>query len=85
MEMEADHALAVLSHHVSSPQEESLARYGIGRRPSLAGTTPEVLAAAIRDEYGRATTSCALPTDGAGKAAEHILSALDGDVGCLPA
>jgi hypothetical protein len=54
-----------------------LARYGVGRRLSLAHTTPDALAAAILDQCGRGITASAMPTDGARKAAEHVLSALD--------
>jgi UDP:flavonoid glycosyltransferase YjiC (YdhE family) len=54
-----------------------LARYGAGRRMSPRVTTPEALAAAMVEEYGRAVSSAAMPTDGARKAAEHILRALD--------
>jgi hypothetical protein len=52
-----------------------LARYGAGRRMSLAEATPEALANAICRERGRART-CAMPVDGASRAAAHILSML---------
>lgn len=55
-----------------------LARCGVGRRMSLAGATPESLATAILGEYGRAPQTASLPTDGARKAASHILRVLDG-------
>jgi hypothetical protein len=55
-----------------------LARYGAGRRMSLKGTTPESLAEAICQEYGRPVTCAPMPVDGAVKAAAHILRALGG-------
>ena len=56
-----------------------LARYGVGRRMSLLGTTPAELADAILGEYalsGTSAPSC-LPTDGARNAAMHILKVLE--------
>jgi predicted glycosyltransferase len=61
-----------------------LARYGVGRRMSLPGTTPAALAGAILGEYARSGTSTpsSLPTDGARNAAMHILNVLeDGRLG----
>jgi Glycosyltransferase family 28 C-terminal domain len=49
-----------------------LARHGIGRRMSLAATTPQMLAEAIAEEYGREVPPCTMPVCGARKAAEHI-------------
>jgi UDP:flavonoid glycosyltransferase YjiC (YdhE family) len=56
-----------------------LARYGVGRRMSLPGTTPAELADAILGEYTRSGTSTpsSLPTDGARRAARHILRVLE--------
>ncbi len=59
-----------------------LARYGLGRRMSPSRTTPAELAAAILGEYAHPATSPApssatLPTDGARKAADHILRVLE--------
>ena len=56
-----------------------LARYGVGRRMSLPGTTPAELADAILGEYTRSGTSTpsSLPTDGARSAARHILRVLE--------
>ncbi len=54
-----------------------LARYGAGRRMSLKSTTPAGLAGAIREEYGRIVTWASMPVDGATKAAQHILRALE--------
>ena len=57
-----------------------LARYGVGRRMSLSGTTPAELADAILSEYARSGASplSSLPVDGARKAAQHILRVLEG-------
>jgi hypothetical protein len=56
-----------------------LARYGVGRRMSLSGTTPAQLADAILGEYARpgGSTPLSLPIDGARNAAEHILGVLE--------
>ena len=54
-----------------------LRRHGLGRRMSLKDTTPETLADAIHQEYGRTIADSGLPVDGAAKAAAHILRALD--------
>lgn len=54
-----------------------LARYGIGRRLSLKSTSPESLARAIHEEFGCAPADVSMPLEGASKAAEHILRALD--------
>lgn len=51
-----------------------LARYGVGVRMSLSETTPAALAEAILGECGRPVAHCALPVDGARKAAQHIAS-----------
>lgn len=53
-----------------------LARYGAGKRMSLKGTTPKLLAEAICQEYERTVTYGRMPMDGAGKAAAHILRAV---------
>ena len=58
-----------------------LARYGAGRRLSLTQTTPAQLAAAITQEYGRVAAWDAMPVDGARRAAQHVLRALDGRSG----
>jgi UDP-N-acetylglucosamine:LPS N-acetylglucosamine transferase len=55
-----------------------LARYGAGRRMTLREATPASLAEAIRQEYRRRIACLAMPTDGAEKAAAHILRALEG-------
>ena len=57
-----------------------LARHGIGRRMSLASTTPELLAQAVEHEFGRDTSGVTMPLQGTTAAARHILSAL-GDGG----
>ncbi|MBE0417488.1 MAG: hypothetical protein IBX63_06970 [Coriobacteriia bacterium] len=44
---------------------------------SLIDTTPELLAEAIRKEYGRPQTSAPFPVEGACNAARHIVSALE--------
>jgi len=54
-----------------------LRRHGLGRRMSLSDTTPEMLADAIHQEYGRSIADSGLPVDGAAKAAAHILRALE--------
>lgn len=66
-----------------------LRRYGLGRRLALKSTTPAALAAAILEEYERAdagaggdagagaSAGAVLPTDGARRAAKHILRALE--------
>jgi len=56
-----------------------LARYGVGRRMSLSGTTPDELADAILGEYAHSGASApsSLPTDGARNAAMHILRLLE--------
>jgi hypothetical protein len=53
-----------------------LVRYGAGRRMSLKGTTPELLAEAIQQEYERPVAYGLMPIDGAAKAAAHILRAV---------
>lgn len=58
-----------------------LARYEAGRRLSLTQTTPAQLAAAITQEYGRVAAWDAMPVDGARRAAQHVLHALDGRSG----
>jgi hypothetical protein len=57
-----------------------LARCGVGRRMSLSQTTPAELAGAILGECARSgdSTPSSLPTDGARKAAQHILRVLEG-------
>ncbi len=52
-----------------------LARYGAGVRMSLRDTTPESLAEAIAQEYGRKVDYAPMPVDGAAKAAALILGA----------
>lgn len=54
-----------------------LARYGIGRRLSLESTSPDSLARTTHEEFGRAPGDVTMPLEGASKAAEHILRALD--------
>jgi len=44
---------------------------------SLRDTTPETLADAIHQEYGRTIVGSGLPVGGAAKAAAHILRALE--------
>ena len=51
-----------------------LRRHGLGRRMSLRDTTPEMLADAIHQEYGRSIADSGLPVGGAARAAEHILA-----------
>jgi hypothetical protein len=53
-----------------------LVRYGAGMRMSLKGTTPELLAEAIQQEYERPAAYGLMPIDGAAKAAAHILRAV---------
>jgi len=55
-----------------------LARYGAGRRMSLKGTTPELLAAAIGQEYGTTAAWETMPVDGARRVAQHVARALEG-------
>ncbi len=54
-----------------------LARYGAGRRMSLRQLAPGQLARAIVQEYGRPAEWRPLPVDGARRAAEHVLRALE--------
>jgi hypothetical protein len=53
-----------------------LVRYGAGRRMSFKGTTPELLAEAIQQEYERPVAYGLMPLEGAAKAAAHILRAV---------
>ncbi|MDH4140803.1 MAG: hypothetical protein OEV43_09565 [Coriobacteriia bacterium] len=52
-----------------------LARHGVGKRLSLGTATPELLANAILDAFGRKPTGISMPLDGAQEAAQHILAA----------
>jgi UDP-N-acetylglucosamine:LPS N-acetylglucosamine transferase len=55
-----------------------LARYGAGRRMSLRQTTPEALACAICQELARPVEPCAMPVQGASRAAEQIWRTWEG-------
>ena len=54
-----------------------LARHRVGRRMSLRATTAEGLAHMVFEELGRVSPHASLPVDGATRAAEHILAALE--------
>jgi UDP:flavonoid glycosyltransferase YjiC (YdhE family) len=54
-----------------------LARHGIGRRMSPRSTSAERLAQMIFEELGNAGSHAALHVDGATRAAQHILAALE--------
>jgi UDP-N-acetylglucosamine:LPS N-acetylglucosamine transferase len=69
--------LPVEGHFEQEGIAERLARHGLGERMSLAEATPDSLAQAIRRACGETIAECPLPVEGARKAADHILGALD--------